>query len=174
MVETLTKMHFWIRILFDLGQISFLTKVFFCIFQNKKLPDGSAQIEATELSFKNVNRHHSGTYVCTANNGFGKAVKEKIHVEVEYSPEVEVEEYFIHATETNKVELVRKLFEFLDPETWIDCSSNKDWFIFLKHGLIDPETWIGWLMKHRFIDVSETWIALIQKHGLVDPVTWIG
>jgi len=73
---------------------------------NKKLPDGSAQIEATELSFKNVNRHHSGTYVCTANNGFGKAVKEKIHVEVEYSPEVEVEEYFIHATETNKVELV--------------------------------------------------------------------
>merc|ERR1711976_283226 len=72
---------------------------------NKKLPDGSAQIEATELSFKNV-RHHSGTYVCTANNGFGKAVKEKIHVEVEYSPEVEVEEYFIHATETNKVELV--------------------------------------------------------------------
>ena len=88
-------------------------------FQNKKLPDGSAQIEATELSFKNVNRHHSGTYVCTANNGFGKAVKEKIHVEVEYSPEVEVEEYFIHATETNKVELVRKLVGLLDPSTWI-------------------------------------------------------
>ena len=145
MVATLTKMHFWIRILFDLGQISFLAKVFFALFfQNKKLPDGSAQIEATELSFKNVNRHHSGTYVCTANNGFGKAVKEKIHVEVEYSPEVEVEEYFIHATETNKVELVRKLVGLLDPSTWIGWFWIMDWLMFLKHGLLDSETWIAW------------------------------
>ena len=146
MVATLTKMHFWIRILFDLGQISFLAKVFFCtfFFQNKKLPDGSAQIEATELSFKNVNRHHSGTYVCTANNGFGKAVKEKIHVEVEYSPEVEVEEYFIHATETNKVELVRKLVGLLDPSTWIGWFWIMDWLMFLKHVLLDSETWIAW------------------------------
>ena len=94
--------------------------------QNKVLPDGSKQIEANELTFKNVDRHHSGTYVCTANNGYGmniefwiykwyfiiwnyilgQEVKDKIHVEVEYSPEVVVEEYFIHATETKKVELV--------------------------------------------------------------------
>ena len=111
-------------------------------FQNKKLPDGSAQIEATELSFKNVNRHHSGTYVCTANNGFGKAVKEKIHVEVEYSPEVEVEEYFIHATETNKVELVRKLVVLIAPGTWIASSINMNCLI-QKYGLVDPERWIG-------------------------------
>ena len=74
--------------------------------QNKKLPDGRQELRATELSFKNVNKHHAGTYVCTADNGFGQVVKEKITLDVEYSPEVEVEEYFIHATEQNQVELV--------------------------------------------------------------------
>lgn len=73
---------------------------------NKKLPDGREKIEATQLSFKNVNKRHAGTYVCTANNGFGTEVKEEIRLDVEYAPEVEVEEYFIHATENNQVELV--------------------------------------------------------------------
>jgi len=73
---------------------------------NKKLPDGREKLEATQLSFKNVNRRHAGTYVCTANNGFGTEVKEEIRLDVEYQPEVEVEEVFIHAMENNKVELV--------------------------------------------------------------------
>jgi hypothetical protein len=73
---------------------------------NAKLPDGRDTIEASELNFKNVNRHHAGTYVCTANNGFGREVKEKIHLDVDYSPEIEVEEVFIHAKEANEVELV--------------------------------------------------------------------
>jgi hypothetical protein len=72
-------------------------------FQNAKLPDGRDTIEASELNFKNVNRHHAGTYVCTANNGFGREVKEKIHLDVDYSPEIEVEEVFIHAKEANEV-----------------------------------------------------------------------
>ena len=67
-------------------------------------------MEATELSFKNVNKRHAGTYVCTANNGFGTEVKEEIRLDVEYKPEVDVEELFIHAMENNKVELVRSLF----------------------------------------------------------------
>jgi len=50
---------------------------------NKKLPDGREKLEATELSFLNVDKRHAGTYVCTANNGFGTEVKEKIHLDVE-------------------------------------------------------------------------------------------
>jgi len=74
---------------------------------NKKLPDGRDKlVDVTELSFKNVDKRHAGTYVCTANNGFGTEVKEEIRLDVEYAPEVEVEEYFIHAMENNKVELV--------------------------------------------------------------------
>ena len=71
--------------------------------QNKKLPDGRDKIEGNEISFRKVDRHHSGTYVCTANNGYGQEVREKIHLEVEFAPEVEVEEYFIHVTEENQV-----------------------------------------------------------------------
>lgn len=73
---------------------------------NKKLPDGKEKLDASEITFRKVNKHHAGTYVCTANNGFGQEVKEKIHLDVEFSPEVEVEEYFIHATEKKQVELV--------------------------------------------------------------------
>ena len=80
--------------------------VFIIFLQNKKLPDGKEKLDASEITFRKVNKHHAGTYVCTANNGFGQEVKEKIHLDVEFSPEVEVEEYFIHATETNQVELV--------------------------------------------------------------------
>ena len=67
-------------------------------------------MEATELTFKKVDKRHAGTYVCTANNGFGTEVKEEIRLDVEYKPEVDVEELFIHAMENNKVELVRSLF----------------------------------------------------------------
>jgi len=73
---------------------------------NKKLPDGREKMEATELTFKKVDKRHAGTYVCTANNGFGTEVKEEIRLDVEYKPEVDVEELFIHAMENNKVELV--------------------------------------------------------------------
>ena len=55
--------------------ICLLILVFFLCLQNKVLPDGSKQIEANELTFKNVDRHHSGTYVCTANNGYGMNIE---------------------------------------------------------------------------------------------------
>ena len=70
------------------------------------MPDGREMVEGTVLSFEKVTRRHAGTYICTANNGFGRNITDKIHVDVEYIPEVEVEEYFIHATAANKAELV--------------------------------------------------------------------
>ena len=36
------------------------------------MPDGRKEIEAEELSFAGVTRHHSGTYECVANNGHGQ------------------------------------------------------------------------------------------------------
>ena len=46
-------------------------------FQNKlenriRMPDGSMEIETDELSFVNVDRHHSGIYECVADNGYGQ------------------------------------------------------------------------------------------------------
>ncbi len=72
----------------------------------KRMPDGSETVEGDSISFKSVNHHHSGTYECRANNGYGVEAVESIEVDVEYAPEVEVEEVFIHAAAGNKVELV--------------------------------------------------------------------
>lgn len=72
----------------------------------KRMPDGSNVMKGDELNFINVNHRHSGIYTCTADNGFGEPVKEKIEVSVEFEPEVEVEEVFIHATQGNAIELV--------------------------------------------------------------------
>ena len=36
------------------------------------MPDGSMEIETDELSFVNVDRHHSGIYECVADNGYGQ------------------------------------------------------------------------------------------------------
>ncbi|XP_059095323.1 lachesin-like isoform X2 [Tigriopus californicus] len=74
--------------------------------RGKSMPSGEKTIEASELTFTNVGRRHSGTYICTADNGFSQEVQDKIEVEVEYQPDVEVEEVFIHASTGNQVELV--------------------------------------------------------------------
>ena len=36
-----------------------------------RMPDGEKDMEADELSFTHVTRHHSGIYECVASNGFG-------------------------------------------------------------------------------------------------------
>ena len=60
--------------------------------QGKHLPDGSDRMSGNEIFFESVNRRHSGTYQCKADNGYGQGVTDKITLEVEYSPEVEVQE----------------------------------------------------------------------------------
>ncbi|CAB4065498.1 unnamed protein product [Lepeophtheirus salmonis] len=73
---------------------------------NKKLPDGRSSFEANELVFHDVTRQHSGTYQCSGDNGFSTPAVETIEVAVEYAPEIEVEEIFIHAKTGKEVELI--------------------------------------------------------------------
>ena len=70
------------------------------------MPDGSEKYHGDELFFHNVNRHHSGVYVCMADNGFSNPAKDKIEVQVDYAPEIETQEVYIHAQTGNEVELV--------------------------------------------------------------------
>ena len=72
-------------------------------FQGKSMPNGRETMRGSELTFVNVNRRHSGTYVCKSDNGFSVAAEDKITVDVEYKPEVIVEEVFIHAKTGNQV-----------------------------------------------------------------------
>lgn len=68
--------------------------------------DGRKEIEADELTFNKVDRHHGGIYECVADNGYGKPATQQIELEVEYAPEVTAQEIFVHAKSGNNVELI--------------------------------------------------------------------
>jgi len=72
----------------------------------KTLPDGKESMAASTLTFSGVSRKHEGTYVCLASNGFGQDATARIKVLVEYEPEIEVEELFIHSQTGDQAELV--------------------------------------------------------------------
>ena len=63
----------------------------------RMMPDGSTHITSEEVIFSHVNRKHSGTYKCSASNGHGQEASKLVEVVVEYSPEVEVTEMFVHS-----------------------------------------------------------------------------
>jgi len=72
----------------------------------KSMPDGSEYIESEKLVFSNVNRKHAGTYSCLARNGHGKEASKQVTVVVEYAPEMEVTEVFVHTKTGDKAEMV--------------------------------------------------------------------
>ena len=51
-------------------------------FQKKRMPDGRNGVAGNEVIFKNVNRKHSGTYVCEGSNGSGLVANDSITVDV--------------------------------------------------------------------------------------------
>lgn len=73
----------------------------------KLMPDGSSEIQSDVVTFSNVNRKHAGTYRCTADNGHGREASKTVEVAVEYRPEIEVTEMFVHSqVGEDSVELV--------------------------------------------------------------------
>ena len=58
-------------------------------FQGKHMPDGRESNEGEKLTLENVSPKHAGTYKCTADNGNGNPVSNRIIVNIEYKPTVE-------------------------------------------------------------------------------------
>ena len=54
---------------------------------------------------KKVIRYYSGTYVCSAENGFGQKTKESIKLEVEYPPAIKIQNSLVTGKENNPLEL---------------------------------------------------------------------
>ena len=73
------------------------------------MPDGEESIAGEKLTLENVSPKHAGTYKCTASNGNGNPVSNIIIVKIEYKPEIELEEVFVHTVTGNKVEIVCKV-----------------------------------------------------------------
>lgn len=82
----------------------------------KKMPDGSPSRSETEIMYTKVTRKHEGTYKCTASNGGGSDAYKTIKVVVEYEPEIEVQEVFIHSQTGDAVELVCNVHAVPRPE----------------------------------------------------------
>lgn len=56
--------------------------MFFCFFQNNILPSGEKSVEGFSITIEETNRHHAGTYQCTASNGVGQPVTRDIQLNV--------------------------------------------------------------------------------------------
>ena len=72
---------------------------------NDELPEGNLESGNSKLYLKNVPRNYSGTYVCSAENGFGQKTKETIKLDVEYPPEIKIRNSLITEKENNPLEL---------------------------------------------------------------------
>eukprot|EP00090_Calanus_glacialis_P045754 TRINITY_DN8695_c0_g1_i4.p1 TRINITY_DN8695_c0_g1~~TRINITY_DN8695_c0_g1_i4.p1 ORF type:complete len:487 (+),score=100.92 TRINITY_DN8695_c0_g1_i4:183-1643(+) len=77
--------------------------------EGKHMPDGTESIAGEKITLENVSPKHAGTYTCTAANGNGSPVSNRIVVNIEYKPIVELEEVFVHTQAGNKVEIVCKV-----------------------------------------------------------------
>jgi len=52
-----------------------------------------------QLDLTNVTRHHSGQYICIADNGFGlKPVSREVTVSVQYAPEIGIEQVYLSSS----------------------------------------------------------------------------
>jgi len=77
--------------------------------EGKRMPNGEESITGEKITLENVSAAHAGTYQCTAANGNGHPVSNRIIVIIEYKPIVELEEVFVHTKTGNKVEIVCKV-----------------------------------------------------------------
>jgi len=101
--------------------------------------ESGEEVTSHTLRIESVTREQAGTYICQADNGFGpEPVKKEVVLQVEYAPNIEVEEAFIV---TN-----------MDEEQEIAC-------------IVDsyPEAELIWMKNGEIIDESNTGIVFSHK-----------
>lgn len=74
--------------------------------KERKMPTGEDSIRGLSLTYKAVTRHHSGIYICQADNGFGEPTLANLKLDVQHKPEIEQEETFIHTGEGDQTEVI--------------------------------------------------------------------
>jgi len=62
---------------------------------NNLLPSGETTANGKSVVIQDVSRHHSGIYVCTADNQVGSPASAEIDLKVLYPPEIEVDQSWI-------------------------------------------------------------------------------
>jgi len=73
--------------------------------QDRPMPTGEDFISGLSIEFPATNRHHSGKYTCSADNGGSKVATAKIKLIVNHPPEIEQNKMLISNKEGNEVEI---------------------------------------------------------------------
>ena len=78
--------------------------------KERKMPTGEDAMRGLSLTYKSVTRHHSGIYICSADNGFGQPTETEMKLDVQrkslfYSLQFQ-------ATEVAKIELFEHFSNF--------------------------------------------------------------
>eukprot|EP00090_Calanus_glacialis_P024545 TRINITY_DN3816_c0_g1_i1.p1 TRINITY_DN3816_c0_g1~~TRINITY_DN3816_c0_g1_i1.p1 ORF type:complete len:511 (-),score=71.37 TRINITY_DN3816_c0_g1_i1:374-1906(-) len=73
--------------------------------QERPMPSGEQSITGLSVMYPKTNRHHSGIYSCSADNGWGSPATATIRLDVQHKPEIEQEETFIHSRDGDEVEI---------------------------------------------------------------------
>jgi len=74
--------------------------------KERKMPTGEDSMRGLSLTYKAVTRHHSGIYICSADNGFGEPTETELKLDVQHKPEIEQEETYIHTGEGDQTEVI--------------------------------------------------------------------
>jgi len=72
---------------------------------NNVLPSGDKFVEGNSVIIQEVSRHHSGIYICTADNEVGNPARAEIDLKVLYQPEIEVEQTWLPTGEGIEAEV---------------------------------------------------------------------
>jgi len=73
--------------------------------KERSLPSGEMSLKGNSISFPKTNRHHSGIYICSADNGWGEPTTSKLKLNVQHAPVIEQEQTFIHTKEGDETEV---------------------------------------------------------------------
>eukprot|EP00095_Tigriopus_kingsejongensis_P003963 maker-scaffold79_size400133-snap-gene-3.18 protein:Tk03963 transcript:maker-scaffold79_size400133-snap-gene-3.18-mRNA-1 annotation:"neural cell adhesion molecule 1 isoform x1" len=99
--------------------------------RERKMPSGEEFIRGLSFTYTSVSRHHSGNYICSADNGFGEPSETLLKLDVQHPPEIDQDETFIHTGEGYETEIVCVIHSSPKAEvTWfkdgfpIDTSTN--------------------------------------------------
>ncbi|XP_050739672.1 protein amalgam-like isoform X2 [Eriocheir sinensis] len=88
--------------------------------QQGHLPSGNRLHEGHSITLTNADHDVEGTYICTASNGLGQPSSLEMLVEIQYPPDVSIEESLIHTGVGRYVELVCRVHGRPAPSvTWL-------------------------------------------------------
>jgi len=74
--------------------------------KDQPLPTGENTLSGLSIEFSTTDRHYSGIYTCTADNGGTETATAETMLTVQHPPEIEKNKLFIKITEENEVEII--------------------------------------------------------------------